>query len=157
MRVRPCVSPSLLSLSLSRAAPSSQNPEEPSNDAAPGDGGVAGGWRLVRSGPDLHRDHGVSKGTGGAVSLRGDFAADGWTTGIDMSKNANGDFEVTLPVKDRQVVVYKLVVDGNSIADPDNPRKSPDGFGMFNWVNASTAINVQRERRSIGATRSCTS
>src|SRR5688500_13550210 len=37
-------------------------------------------------------------GSGASVSLRGDFAADGWTTGIEMTKTATG-FEVTLPVK----------------------------------------------------------
>ncbi len=112
--------------------PSSQNPGS-GDDAAPGDGGVGEDGGSCEAIPTCTVTI-TYKGAGGSVSLRGDFAADGWTTGIDMPKNANGDFEVTLPVKDQQVVVYKLVVDGNWIADPDNPRKSPDGFGMFNSV-----------------------
>ena len=72
-------------------------------------------------------------GAGTSVVLRGDFAADGWTTGVAMTKTATG-FEVTLPATDQQIVVYKLVVDGAWIADPDNPRKSPDGYGAFNSV-----------------------
>jgi len=72
-------------------------------------------------------------GPGTNVSLRGDFAPDGWTTGIAMTRTATG-FEATLPVLDQQILVYKLVVDGNWIADPENPRRSPDGFGAFNSV-----------------------
>ncbi|MBA3393745.1 MAG: hypothetical protein H0T89_13945 [Deltaproteobacteria bacterium] len=72
-------------------------------------------------------------GTGTNVSLRGDFAPTGWTVGVPMTKQ-NGVFEVTLPVKDQQVVVYKFNVDGNWIADPTNTRKSPDGHGAFNSV-----------------------
>lgn len=72
-------------------------------------------------------------GTGSSVSLRGDFAPDGWTAGIEMTRTATG-FEVTLPVRDAQVIVYKLVVDGTWLADPGNPRRSPDGFGAFNSV-----------------------
>src|SRR6185295_4644422 len=67
------------------------------------------------------------------VQLRGDFAPDGWTVGVPMTKTAAG-FEVTLPAADQQVIVYKFVVDGNWIADPDNARRSPDGFGAFNSV-----------------------
>ncbi|HEU0034276.1 MAG TPA: alpha-amylase family glycosyl hydrolase [Kofleriaceae bacterium] len=74
------------------------------------------------------------KGTGTNVVLRGDFAPDGWTVGVPMTKAADGAFEVTLPANDQQVIVYKIVVDGNWIADPDNARKSPDGFGAFNSV-----------------------
>ena len=73
------------------------------------------------------------KGAAASVILRGDFATDGWTTGVPMQKTANG-FEVTIPANDQQVIVYKLVVDGNWIADPDNARRSPDGYGAFNSV-----------------------
>jgi glycosidase len=73
-------------------------------------------------------------GTANSVSLRGDFAADGWTTGIAMTPIAGG-FEATIPANDNQVIVYKFVVDGTSwIADPGNARKSPDGYGAFNSV-----------------------
>jgi glycosidase len=73
-------------------------------------------------------------GTGTNVSLRGDFAADGWTTGIAMTPAAGGGFEATIPANDEQVIVYKFVVDGTWMADPENARKSPDGYGAFNSV-----------------------
>src|SRR5439155_15423100 len=55
-------------------------------------------------------------------------------TGVAMTPIAGG-FEATIPAADEQVVVYKFVVDGNWIADPDNARKSPDGYGSFNSVS----------------------
>ena len=73
------------------------------------------------------------KGAGNEVILRGDFAADGWTVGLPLTRTGD-HFEVTLPVTNKQVIVYKLVVDGIWLADPDNPRKTPDGFGQFNSV-----------------------
>ena len=72
-------------------------------------------------------------GSGSNVQLRGDFAPDGWTAGITMTKT-DGGFEAEVPVRDNQVIVYKFVVDGNWIMDPGNTRKSPDGFGAFNSV-----------------------
>ena len=68
-----------------------------------------------------------------SVILRGDFAPDGWTQGIAMSREGD-DWVATLDVRDEQVVVYKLVVDGDWISDPANPRTSPDGFGGQNSV-----------------------
>ncbi len=47
---------------------------------------------------------------------------------------ATRQIDSRIPAADQQVVVYKLVVDGNWIADPDNARKSPDGYGAFNSV-----------------------
>lgn len=72
-------------------------------------------------------------GSGTSVSLRGDFAPDGWTVGVPMTPTADG-FEATIAVLDQQVVLYKFVVDGTWIADPDNPRRSPDGYGAYNSV-----------------------
>jgi len=72
-------------------------------------------------------------GPGANVILRGDFAADGWTTGVAMQKTGTG-WEATIPANDQQVIVYKLVVDGTWMPDPDNARRSPDGFGSFNSV-----------------------
>lgn len=69
-----------------------------------------------------------------SVTLRGDFATDGWTAGVPMTKNADGSWSATIPANDEQVVVYKLFADNQWIADPDNPRKSPDGYGAFNSV-----------------------
>src|SRR4051794_35345230 len=73
------------------------------------------------------------KGNATNVELRGDFASDGWTTGITMTKAGDG-FDAVIPVRDNQIIVYKFVVDGNWIADPENARKSPDGYGAFNSV-----------------------
>ena len=73
------------------------------------------------------------RGNATSVSLRGDFALDGWTAGIEMTRSGDG-FDATVPVTDNQIIVYKFVVDGNWIADPENARKSPDGFGAFNSV-----------------------
>ncbi|NVB78182.1 MAG: hypothetical protein HOV81_07300 [Kofleriaceae bacterium] len=73
------------------------------------------------------------RGNANSVSLRGDFAPDGWTAGIEMTRSGDG-FDATVPVGDNQIIVYKFVVDGNWIADPENPRKSPDGYGSFNSV-----------------------
>jgi glycosidase len=72
-------------------------------------------------------------GAGTSVSLRGDFAADGWTAGVAMQR-VGDHFEATIPVADQQIVVYKLVVDGTWLADPANPRTTPDGFGGRNSV-----------------------
>jgi glycosidase len=72
-------------------------------------------------------------GTGTNVVLQGDFAADGWTTGVPMTKTATG-FTATVPANDEQVILYKLNVDGTWIADPANMRQSPDGYGAFNSV-----------------------
>lgn len=108
----------------------------------PGSGDDGGG-----TGPDASTDGGQSScppvptctatitytGPGTNVSLRGDFAPDGWTTGVPMTRTAAG-FEATIPAADQQVVVYKLVVDGTWTPDPNSPRKSPDGFGSFNSV-----------------------
>ena len=74
-------------------------------------------------------------GAGTTVSLHGDFdPVTGWTTGVAMTPDGMGGFSVTLPVANKQVIVYKFVVDGTWIADPENPRKSPDGYGAFNSV-----------------------
>jgi len=73
-------------------------------------------------------------GSGTSVSLRGDFAADGWSAGVTMQPDGQGGFTATIPANDQQVILYKFVVDGNWIADPTNTRKSPDGYGGMNSV-----------------------
>ena len=72
-------------------------------------------------------------GAGTTVSLRGDFASDGWTVGMPMTP-ISGGFQVTVPVTNRQVIVYKFVVDGTWQFDADNARRSPDGYGSYNSV-----------------------
>ncbi len=121
----------------------------PSAQEAPGDGAVTGGDATTTDGGTTALDGGGTPvcenpmptcertirytGAGTSVILRGDFAADGWTVGIPMTK-VGAEWSATLPVKDGQVIVYKLVVDGNWIADPANPKTSPDGYGMQNSV-----------------------
>jgi glycosidase len=111
--------------------PSSQDPNLVNGDAGTGDAGDGG----VNACPPVPTCTTTIryKGAGGTVSLRGDFATDGWTTGITMTKNGD-TFEAQVPVVDNQVIVYKFVVDGNWIADPENARKSPDGYGGYNSV-----------------------
>ena len=73
-------------------------------------------------------------GAGTTVSLRGDFAPDGWTTGVAMTPDGSGGFTATVPASDEQVILYKFVVDGKWISDPNNTRQSPDGYGGTNSV-----------------------
>jgi glycosidase len=69
-----------------------------------------------------------------SVELRGDFAADGWTVGVAMSRDGDEWVASLDGVADEQVIVYKLVVDGTWMADPDSPKTSPDGYGGRNSV-----------------------
>jgi len=126
-----CVS-LLVALAALAGCPSEQHPG--GGDDVPGDAGPTddGGSNACEAVPTCSVTI-TYKGAGSEVILRGDFAADGWTVGVPMTKTGD-TFEATLPVTDNQVIVYKLVVDGNWIADPDNPRKTPDGFGQFNSV-----------------------
>lgn len=110
--------------------PGSQHPG--SGDDAATDGGTDGGQNSCEAVPACTTTI-TYKGPATSVILRGDFAADGWTTGVAMQKTASG-FEVTIPANDQQVIVYKFVVDGTWMSDPDNARRSPDGFGSFNSV-----------------------
>jgi glycosidase len=121
-----------LALFVLTGCPSEQHP---GGDDVPGDAGPGGdGGPLTCENPVPSCSVTIAyKGAGSDVQLRGDFAPDGWTVGVPMTSTGSG-FEVTLPVTDQQVIVYKFVVDGNWIADPDNARRSPDGFGAFNSV-----------------------
>jgi glycosidase len=113
--------------------PSAQNPNTGDDAGANGDDG--GGSDAGPTCPPIPSCSVTIQfhGAGTNVSLHGDFATDGWTTGVPMTPIAGG-FEATIPAADQQVVVYKFVVDGNWITDPDNTRKSPDGYGGFNSV-----------------------
>src|SRR5438270_106171 len=42
------------------------------------------------------------QGAGASVTLMGDFAVDGWTTGIPMTKGTDGTWSATLPADDEQ-------------------------------------------------------
>jgi glycosidase len=67
-----------------------------------------------------------------SVEVRGDFAADGWTAGVAMTKSGS-TWTATVPVPWNTPVQYKLVLNGsNWITDPANPTMVPDGFGGNN-------------------------
>ncbi len=113
--------------------PSQQHPG--SGDDTPGDAGTDDGGSATCANPIATCSVTITyKGAATNVELHGDFAPDGWTTGVAMTKTAAGGFEVTLPANDQQVIVYKFVVDGTWMSDPDNARRSPDGYNAFNSV-----------------------
>ena len=139
--------------------PSSQHPGQTGDDAA-GDAGMpdAPGATCAVIIPSCSTTITTHVSGAASVILRGDFASDGWTAGVPMTKAADGSWQATIPAADEQVIVYKLVVDGTWMADPENPRRSPDGFGAFNSVLRVDCDHCPaRARRSTGATRSCTS
>ncbi len=112
--------------------PSAQHPDNGNgSDAGIDAGGDAGGsCPPVPTCTTTIQYHGA----GTAVTLYGDFATDGWTTGMTMTAYADG-FQATVPANDEQVILYKFQVDGGAwISDPDNTRTSPDGFGGSNSV-----------------------
>jgi serine/threonine protein kinase len=66
------------------------------------------------------------------VYLAGSF--NNWSdSATPMRKLPNGDWVVSVQLK-ADTYLYKFIVDGNWIADPDNPDKRPDGRGGFNSV-----------------------
>jgi glycosidase len=72
-------------------------------------------------------------GNATTVEVHGDFAPDGWTTGVAMTLKG-GVWSANVPVPWNMDVTYKFVVDGNWIADPGNPNQIDDGFGGKNSV-----------------------
>lgn len=124
-------------LALVAGCPGEQRPGDDDDDIDAGpdtDAGVDGSVTPVCENPMPTCSHTIRyTGPGSTVILRGDFAADGWTTGVPMTRVANA-WEATIPVNDQQVVVYKLVIDGTWMADPGAARSSPDGFGGMNSV-----------------------
>jgi glycosidase len=111
--------------------PSAQNPGSGNGDDAGvgSDAGTGSACPVVPSCSTTIEFHGSAT----SVQLRGDFAPDGWTAGIDMTPMAGG-FTVTIPANNKQVIVYKFVVDGTWITDPANTLQTPDGYGAFNSV-----------------------
>lgn len=120
-------------LLLVAGCPSAQNPSQTNITDGGTDAGSDGGGGPTCTAVPTCSTTITYHGAGSSVSLRGDFAPDGWTTGVAMTQQ-NGAWTATIPANDEQVIVYKFVVDGNWIADPDNARKSPDGYGAFNSV-----------------------
>jgi serine/threonine protein kinase len=66
------------------------------------------------------------------VSVAGTF--NNWSpTEAPMHKKANGQWATTVRLPAGRYL-YKLIVDGKWIADPDNPDQAPDGYGATNSV-----------------------
>src|ERR1017187_2931267 len=67
------------------------------------------------------------------INIAGDF--NGWKpeTAIPMRKQANGDWAATIQLPAGRHV-YKLIVDGKWIADPENPAQENDHFNGKNSV-----------------------
>jgi glycosidase len=122
-------------LALLAACPAAQNPgdDDDNPDGGTTDGGTPDAFPECEDAQPTCQVTIRYDGPGTSVSLRGDFAADGWTTGVAMTRVGDA-WEATLDVADEQVILYKFVVDGAWIADPDNGRTSPDGYGGQNSV-----------------------
>ena len=70
------------------------------------------------------------------VEIRGNFAADGWTKGVPMTK-VGGAWTATVQVPWDVDVQYKFVVDGTKwLTDPANPNQVDDGQGGKNSLMA---------------------
>ena len=95
-----------------------------------------------------------SSGNEKSVTLIGDYAPNGWTTGRAMMQ-MGAQWVVTIPVPWSGKVTYKfhIVTTANAdqyLPDPGNPNQVPDGFGGQNsvlstgtcavWTCASTQI-----------------
>ena len=67
------------------------------------------------------------------ITIAGDF--NGWKpeTAIPMRKQPNGDWAATIQLPAGRHV-YKLIVDGKWIPDPENPTQEDDNFGGKNSV-----------------------
>ncbi|PKN50001.1 MAG: hypothetical protein CVU63_00525 [Deltaproteobacteria bacterium HGW-Deltaproteobacteria-20] len=64
-----------------------------------------------------------------SVELRGSFKADGWDSGVALTKNGT-TWSATVPVPYDFQVTYKYVVDGTTwVIDPNNANTVPDGQG----------------------------
>jgi glycosidase len=69
-----------------------------------------------------------------SVQVRGDFATDGWTTGVPMTKQGS-EWTANVQVPYNTDVQYKFFVNGTTwVTDPDNPNTVSDGEGGENSV-----------------------
>lgn len=75
------------------------------------------------------------------VEIHGDFAADGWTSGVPMTKSG-GVWSASVKIGWNTPVLYKLVVDGAWITDPGNPTTADDGTGNKNSVLAGATCEA---------------
>jgi serine/threonine protein kinase len=67
------------------------------------------------------------------ISIAGDFNNWSAVTATPMHKQANGDWDVTLQLPAGRHL-YKLIVDGKWIPDPENTMQADDGYGGTNSV-----------------------
>jgi serine/threonine protein kinase len=74
------------------------------------------------SAPDAH-----------TIRIAGDFNSWNAATATPMRKLANGDWDVTLQLPAGRHL-YKLIVDGKWIPDPENTMQADDGYGGTNSV-----------------------
>ncbi|MDD3642043.1 MAG: hypothetical protein PHQ19_01045 [Candidatus Krumholzibacteria bacterium] len=84
----------------------------------------------------------------GQVSLVGDF--NGWNPTLDRMTGRRGPWEIRLflvPGRYR----YQFVVDGERIADPDNPHCDPDGTSYFIFTETDGEYAIVFERPLEGA------
>ncbi|NUQ78019.1 MAG: metallophosphoesterase [Polyangiaceae bacterium] len=142
----------------SACSPTDQEPPAPflfatgSGSGSPGSSGSGSGgvgWGDGGAGGQGGGDDGVScapidrrctrvitmeDGGEGAVEVRGNFAPDGWSEGIPMTKTDAG-WTAELHVPWNVSVQYKFVIDGSTWkADPKNPFQADDGYGGWNSV-----------------------
>ena len=68
-----------------------------------------------------------------AITIAGDF--NGWKpeTAIPMRKQPNGEWAATIQLPAGRHL-YKLIVDGKWIPDPENPAQEDDNYGGKNSV-----------------------
>ncbi|MFZ5443084.1 MAG: alpha-amylase family glycosyl hydrolase [Myxococcota bacterium] len=111
-------------------------------DATGGGGGssTGGGGGAPTCADELKRcavEFTYPAGSEGSVELRGDFAADGWSTGVAMTKQGSL-WRATLALGWSQAVQYKFVVDGSTwVLDPVNTATASTG-GITNSLFAGT-------------------
>ena len=74
----------------------------------------------------------LTASTANTVAVAGDF--NNWSPSeASMHKKSNGEWATTVRLPAGRYL-YKLIVDGKWIADPDNPSREPDAYGGSNSV-----------------------
>ncbi len=105
-----------------------------------GGGGVDAGPTLPSCDDSLKRCGVVftyPAGNEQSVEVRGDFATDGWSKGVAMTKSGS-TWSATVPLPWGQPVQYKFVLDGtNWVLDPGNTNTGTQG-GVTNSLFAAT-------------------
>ncbi|MFZ5442059.1 MAG: alpha-amylase family glycosyl hydrolase [Myxococcota bacterium] len=73
-----------------------------------------------------------------SVQLRGDFAADGWTVGLPMTRQGS-EWVVRAPVSFGSDVQYKFLINNSVwVTDPANPKLSASGNSLRENVRCET-------------------